>query len=64
MERYYLFAGMVYYPGQGWDDFEGSFETIEGAVQQAQSLNFGVYSWFQVVDGTTGVMVRRFEETV
>lgn len=64
MERYYLFAGMTYYPGQGWEDFRGSFETIEDAVQETVSLNFGMYSWFQVVDGATGVMVRQFEETV
>lgn len=59
MERYYLFAGNLYYPGQGWQDFEGSFATIEDALLHVFSLKLSADSWFQIVDGTNGAIVRQ-----
>ena len=45
--QYILFAGDTYYPGGGWDDFIGRFETKEAAYSAAAELN---EDWFQVVD--------------
>lgn len=49
MKRYLLFAGDVYYPVGGWDDFRGAYDTIEEA--QSASLAYrDTYEWFHIVD--------------
>lgn len=32
MKRFLAFQGENYYPGGGWDDFSGDFDTADGAV--------------------------------
>jgi len=58
MSQYLLFAGMNYYPGGGWNDFKGAFETIEEAVaevtQRQEQNNTEGWDWYHVVDTTTG----------
>jgi hypothetical protein len=47
-----LFLGDDYYASGGWDDFEGSFDDIEAAVEHAKrKLCNGVKyeRWFHVV---------------
>lgn len=39
-----LFAGYHYYPSGGWDDFEGTYETVEAAQEAAAKAD-----WAQVV---------------
>jgi hypothetical protein len=39
-----LFAGNLYYPGGGWNDFRGSFAIIEQARVYARD-----YDWFHIV---------------
>lgn len=38
MKRYLVFAYDVYYPSGGWNDFQGSFGTLEEAREKAQEL--------------------------
>lgn len=54
MKRYALFSGDYYYPNGGWDDFKGTFDTINEALA-AHTVE--EYSWFHVVDLTTGEKV-------
>lgn len=57
MERYYLFLGAEYYPSGGWEDLQGSFPTIPLAIAQALSLQEDEYTWWHIVDSTTGRIV-------
>lgn len=50
LKRYLLFAGDIYYPGGGWSDFVGSFETIEDAREHLPEF----YDWHQIIDTETG----------
>jgi hypothetical protein len=46
--RYLLFAGCQYYPSGGWDDFKGSFDTIDEAKEQIKILD--IEDWWHIVD--------------
>jgi len=55
MKRYLLFCGDRYYPSGGWEDFKGSFNSIEDAIAAAQGFaethdSFLVCDWYHVVD--------------
>lgn len=55
-KRYLLFAGEFYYPGGGWEDFHGMFDTPEEAEAQIHAM-VGTYyhqQWAQIVDLLTG----------
>lgn len=52
MKRFALFAGMHYYPNGGWEDFRGSFDSIEETKEF-----IGNNDWFQIVDFTVGEIV-------
>lgn len=39
-KRYLVFCYDQYYPGGGWSDFQGSFETLEEAKAFKPSMNF------------------------
>lgn len=54
MKRYALFAGDNYYPGGGWSDFAGSFDSALDAVAEGQRLLDGTSDWWQVIDLQTG----------
>lgn len=58
MKRYLLFHGSDYYPGGGWDDFEGAYDTAEEARAKGNSLmeptpGQSRWRWFHIVDTTT-----------
>jgi len=51
MKRYLAFAGETYYPGGGWEDYIGTYDTIEEArAVLKEKYNHG---WWQIVDTTT-----------
>ena len=54
--RYWLFAGMVYYPFGGWRDFRDSFATLAAARAAAQIWQRHD-TWYHVVDSTTLTVV-------
>ena len=53
MKRYLLFAGDIYYPSGGWDDFKDSFDGVAEAIA-ALGAGDRRYAWFHVVDSQTG----------
>lgn len=57
MKRYLVFAGAVYYPGGGWDDFICAFDGFDEAVKRATAERDDEYAWSHVVDLTTGKKV-------
>lgn len=48
MKRYLLFAYDDYYPSGGWNDFKGSFDSVEEAKS-----NIGSYECGEIVDSQT-----------
>ena len=67
MKKYLLFAGHRYYPDGGFDDFRGSFNSIDEAKEWFGS-NYDKIShsyidhWCQVVDRDTFEIVARFSQ--
>lgn len=57
-KRYALFYGDTFYPAGGWDDFEGSFDTVVEAEATLPEGDYA-YDWYQVVDLTTGTLAVR-----
>lgn len=59
-DRFMLFAGSVYYPYGGWDDYRGSFAYQDQAKDEATRL-FKDESWrsfwWQIVDLETKEIV-------
>jgi hypothetical protein len=51
IKRFVLFAGHNYYPNGGWDDFQGSFDTLEDAESFNQTISS---DWWHIIDLTTG----------
>ena len=62
MQRYLLFMGSNYYPSGGWEDFVGSFPSVEGALVYALEGHGHSRDWFQVVDLISGEIVRQGKE--
>lgn len=48
MKRYLVFFGDCQHPDGGWDDFKGSFDTIEEAREFVK--NKKINDWFQIID--------------
>lgn len=46
--QFLVFAGDFYYPGGGWDDFIGVFDSIEAARKGVPDKD-----WHQIVDANT-----------
>jgi hypothetical protein len=54
-----LFAGQDYYPGGGWEDFIGMYESLEEAREAFYKSGYSVikYEWGHVVDLENQVVV-------
>ncbi len=59
MKRYLLFAGRMYYPGGGWSDYHGSFDTIAEAMEGLKACEEDRHDWAHVVDKTDGTYAWR-----
>lgn len=57
MKRYLAFADDTYYPGGGWDDFIGDFNSKAEAFAAAKKNNEH-FGWWQVVDRDTKEFVE------
>lgn len=53
-----VFAGQNYYPLGGWDDYQGSFDSIESAKQFADDLNDWLYDWAHAINFETKEMTK------
>lgn len=59
--KYALFAGSTYYPSGGWNDWRGSFSTIEEALIAGMDsvVHFGSgFDWWHIVDQEAGEIIR------
>lgn len=54
MKRYLLFCGFQYYPGGGWNDFEGDYDTTKEALSDIGEED----DWYHIVDIKTGAIVK------
>lgn len=55
MKRFLLFSGDIYYPGGGWNDFQGDFDTLNEATDKAIELK---RDWDQIVDTETKEVIE------
>jgi len=62
VKRFLVLAGDSHYPA-GWDDYQGSFDTLEEALVRAEAAlpeGWGHgFRWFHVVDTVGATIVRR-----
>jgi len=58
MKPYLLFYGMTYYPNGGWEDFQGSFDTLEEAKAAVPAIGQGYPGWGHIVHD--GAIVTAF----
>lgn len=49
---FYVFTGLYYYPGKGWDDFQGTADTPDEARAIVEATASGD-EWYQIVDAST-----------
>lgn len=61
VKRFLAFAGSNYYPDGGWNDFKGSFETLEEAIKELDPdirtrwpSEAPLYDWTHIVDTEDG----------
>lgn len=59
-KRYWLFAGNMYYPLGGMDDFESSFDTVDEAIQAHVPTNDPSGEWAEVFDSDNMVIEKYF----
>lgn len=58
MKRYLLFAGMEHYPGGGWNDVKGHYDTLEEAKEAREALwEKGGIDWVQIIDTVNAAKV-------
>ena len=60
LEKFALFAGQNYYPGGGWEDFVGMYESLEEAREafyKSGKDSVIPYEWGHVVDLENQVVV-------
>lgn len=53
-KRYLLFAGEYYYPSGGFNDYKGSFDSIEEAISNVMSY----HDWYHIVDLDTLKIIK------
>ena len=56
MKRFLLFAVHNYYPGGGWNDFQGSYDTLDEATIAGIVAGQKFDDW-EIVDSTIGKVV-------
>lgn len=64
VKRYLLFMGVEFYPGFGWEDFVGAYDTIDEARKaRAETRKAdGFTQWWHIVDIETLAMIEQGEE--
>lgn len=62
MKRYLVFGGSRYYPEGGWEDFKGSFDTVDECVKPTDEDGESFWiDWWHVVDSQTGSVVAKYD---
>ncbi len=78
-KRYMLFSGDNYYPQGGWDDHDGSFDTInearelikieprrrsDGVLYLIYIIDERAFDWYQLIDLNTGKEINLFPNSI
>lgn len=50
MNKYTVFAGINFYPSEGWKDFKGNFNSIEDAKTFIFNIPVDDAQWAQIVE--------------
>ena len=59
MKRFLLFAGFIECPDGGWQDFKGSFDTLEEATSKGEAQHTDDrIEWWHIVDSQVSIIVR------
>ena len=57
--RYLLFSGAIDYPQGGWNDFVGSYDSVEEALTTLiKTVPLGLRGWWHIVDTETQEAVK------
>jgi hypothetical protein len=60
-----LFAGEAYYAKGGMNDFQGSYSSVESAMNSVELFQYGIfnqlYDWYQIIDQETLEVLARSE---
>ena len=56
-----VFAGEEYYPGGGWNDFQGTAESVDAARSVVEANTDSNDSWYHIVDGSSLKIVEEGE---
>lgn len=59
LKRYLAFGYDTYYPGGGWSDLVGSYDTVGEAVEIVAKWDL-----WEIVDLTTGEIVKQKSDSV
>lgn len=61
LKRFVVFHGAKYYPNGGWEDFLGSTDTRQEALELLLlSDDYDGYGWWQIVDTHTGRVEKSY----
>ena len=59
-KRYFLFQGISYSQQGGWNDFSGTFNTVDEALQHRLPKSSSPPRWWQIVDQETLSIVDEY----
>lgn len=59
LKRFLVFGGSRYYPSGGWEDFKGSFDTLEECTKP-KDIDGDIYwtDWWHIVDTEAGQIIK------
>ena len=57
MKKFILFAGVIYYPKGGWNDFQGTSDDASELVEQVAMSQVN-YGWWQIVDTSSMTIIK------
>jgi hypothetical protein len=63
MKRFLVFAGDMYYPDGGWNDFRGAYDTLKEAKARVDEIKHNEetcsgYDWAHIADTATGEILE------
>ena len=61
---YLLFAGQIYYPLGGWNDYQGFYKdkiSLNKTIKKIKDKKEKNQDWLHVVDITTNTIINRLE---
>jgi hypothetical protein len=53
LKRYIVFAYEAYYPGGGWSDYKGSYDSCDEAFREADKFDIEYCGGIEIIDSET-----------